>query len=93
MVLKKTLYVCFGLLTAACRSAGLSIAMPPMAKTTDHLPLAYEAMSYFDSGTDPFHVVKTTTDMLDQAGFTELKEDGEIQKGGKYYFTRNRVRQ
>ncbi|KAL3922002.1 MAG: hypothetical protein SGILL_002443, partial [Bacillariaceae sp.] len=61
------------------------------------------AMEYFDKSTDPFHAVQTSIDLLQQAGFEELKDDYDdvstdttpssssfIQPGGKYYYTRNK---
>jgi hypothetical protein len=63
---------------------GLTI-MPPMTKTADHLPLAKQAMEYFDKSPDPFHAVQTSIDMLVQAGFEELEDvtpyAGKIQPG------------
>ncbi|MGK3738641.1 MAG: hypothetical protein ACI8RD_012476 [Bacillariaceae sp.] len=42
-----------------------SISMPPLTTTTgDHLPLARNAMDYFDRSTDPFHAVKSSVDMV-----------------------------
>ena len=70
-----------------------SITMPPMTTTHDHLPLARKAMDYFDRSSDPFLAVKTSIDLLKEAGFEELDETGttvEIIRGGKYYYTRNR---
>jgi hypothetical protein len=49
--------------------------MPPLAKSSAHdLPLARQAMHFFDSSPDPFHAVQTSVDMLEQAGFQELPE-------------------
>jgi hypothetical protein len=49
--------------------------MPPLAKSSAHdLPLARQAMHFFDSSPDPFHAVQTSVDMLEQAGFQELLE-------------------
>jgi len=71
-----------------------SISMPPLATTTgDHLPLARNAMDYFDRSTDPFHAVKSSVDMLKEAGFEELDETDPsitVVIGGKYYYTRNK---
>lgn len=74
-------------------SHGLA-ALPPLAKTAEHLPLAEKAMNYIDSSPDPFHAVQTSIELLQQAGFEELVDDdtykGRLQPGGRYYFTRNR---
>jgi len=70
-----------------------SITMPPMTTTGDHLPLARNAMNYFDHSPDPFHAVQTSIDLLKKAGFQELDEtEGMIDVcvGGKYYYTRNK---
>jgi aspartyl aminopeptidase len=64
----------------------------------DHLPLARQAMSYFDASPDPFHAVQTSIDLLQQAGFTEWDDSDSttttssiiIKPGDKYYFTRNK---
>jgi aspartyl aminopeptidase len=62
-----------------------------MTTTAAHLPLARKAMDYFDKSTDPFHAVKTSIDLLEQAGFEELQEHPTtIEPGGKYYYTRNK---
>jgi aspartyl aminopeptidase len=70
------------LLVGLCH--GLTI-MPPMTKTAEHLPLAKQAMEYFDKSSDPFHAVQTSIDMLVQAGFEELDDiepyAGKIQPG------------
>src|SRR3569832_341448 len=67
---------------------------PPLAKTAEHMPLAEKAMSYIDASSDPFHAVQTSIDLLQTAGFSELKDgeafQGKLQAGGKYYYTRNR---
>jgi len=72
-----------------------SLSPPPLSKTADHLPLAEQAMAYLDASTDPFHAVQSSIDLLAAAGFQALDESapysgGQIQAGGKYYFTRNR---
>eukprot|EP00536_Pseudo-nitzschia_multiseries_P007373 jgi/Psemu1/195491/e_gw1.173.81.1 len=67
--------------------------MPPMTTTTEHIPLARKAMDYFDKSSDPFLAVKTSIDLLKEAGFEELDESGttiEVVRGGKYYYTRNK---
>jgi len=51
-------------------------------------------MSYFDTSPDPFHAVQTSSEMLNEAGFMELKEEEPyadiVKPGGKYYFTKNK---
>lgn len=74
---------------------GLATPHHPLARTTEHLPLAHQAMEYINQSTDPFHAVQTSIAALQKAGFTELEEtDGKplhsIQPGSKYYMTRNR---
>eukprot|EP00978_Attheya_sp_CCMP212_P017423 scaffold46385_cov50-Attheya_sp.AAC.2 len=69
--------------------------MPPLAKSSAHdLPLARQAMHFFDSSPDPFHAVQTSVDMLENAGFQELPERepyaDKLVPGGKYYFTKNK---
>ena len=50
-----------------------SISMPPLATTTaDHLPLARNAMDYFDRSTDPFHAVKSSVDIVRMITTTNL---------------------
>jgi aspartyl aminopeptidase len=76
----------------------LSVPLPPMTTTAEHLPLARRAMEYFDKSTDPFHAVQTSIDLLKEAGFQELDEGSAsdapsstiIQPGGKYFYTRNK---
>ena len=74
-------------------TAGLA-AMPPLAKTSEHLPLARKAMDYFDSGSDPFHAVQASADLLTKSGFQELSDSeaykGKLEPGGLYFFTRNK---
>jgi aspartyl aminopeptidase len=73
---------------------GLASSLPPLAKTKEHLPLAQQAMKYFDSSSDPFHAVQSSIDLLEQAGFKELADGesykGKLEPGGLYYFTRNK---
>jgi hypothetical protein len=52
---------------------GLTI-MPPTTKIAEHLPLAKQAMEYFDKSSDPFHAVQTSIDLLVEAGFEELED-------------------
>jgi aspartyl aminopeptidase len=47
-------------------------------------------MSFIDSSPDPFHAVHSASLDLEAAGFVEWKDDVEIVRGGKYYFTRNK---
>jgi aspartyl aminopeptidase len=75
-----------------------AVPLPPMTTTAQHLPLARQAMDYFDKSTDPFHAVQTSIDLLKQAGFQELDDlrnidqtsSNTIQRGGKYFYTRNK---
>jgi len=62
--------------------------MPPLRNTAAHLPLARKAMSYFDAGPDPFHVVHHSIQLLEKVGFTAFRN--ELKPGGLYYFTKNR---
>ncbi|KAG7358769.1 aminopeptidase [Nitzschia inconspicua] len=81
-----------------CHCYALSaVPLPPMTTTAEHLPLARQAMEYFDRSTDPFHAVQTSIDLLKQAGFQELDETSHgapssnlILPGGKYFYTRNK---
>lgn len=68
---------------------GLAAPMPPLAKTADYIPLAEQALSFIDNSPDPFHAVKSSIELLKEAGFEELF-DNKIQAGGKYFFTKNR---
>jgi aspartyl aminopeptidase len=69
-----------------------------MTTTGEHLPLARKAIAYFDASTDPYFAVQTSIEMLQQAGFMELRLDDNtsssssktLQPGGKYYYTRNK---
>ncbi len=77
---------------------------PPLTtaskKIAEHIPLATEAMSYFDSSPDPFHAVQSTIALLEKAGFENIHEldkvNGDANKnvelipGGKYYLTKNK---
>jgi len=56
----------------------------------DDLPLAREAMAFIDASPDPFHVVQSAVEKLEEVGFVEWNDDEEIKNGGKYYFTRNK---
>ena len=63
-------------------------ATPKPVDTPKHepLPLARQAMDYFDKSPDPFHAVQSSIDMLaQQAGFEELQDAepyaGKIQPG------------
>jgi aspartyl aminopeptidase len=72
---------------------GLS-SLPPLTKTSDHLPLANKCMQYIDQSPDPFHAVATSEKMLAAAGFKELDDkepySGKLVPGGKYFFSRNK---
>ena len=63
------------LLSSVIQASSLSTSrMPPLTKMSEHIPLAKEAINFFDSSPDPFHAVKTSTDMLKKAGFEELDD-------------------
>ncbi|KAL7490051.1 hypothetical protein ACHAW6_016119 [Cyclotella cf. meneghiniana] len=72
--------------------------LPPLSTHYErHLPLATDAMAFFDSSPDPFHAVRSASSALESAGFVEWndRDDREessikIVPGGKYYFTRNK---
>jgi aspartyl aminopeptidase len=55
--------------------------------------MALKFLEYSDASPTPFHAVATSVKMLEEAGFTRLTEsavwDGGVEKGGKYFFTRN----
>lgn len=77
--------------SVAKSSTSLRAAMPSLSThCDDDLPLARDAMNFFDSSPDPFHAVQTAVEQLEEVGFVEWKDDEEIQNGGKYYFTRNK---
>jgi len=77
---------------------GTSGGMPPLSISQNsietHLPLAKKAMKFLDSSPDPFHAVQTSVEMLEDANFIEIKDNspfkGELKRGGRYYFTRNK---
>lgn len=48
--------------------------LPPLTKYAQYLPLAKEALAYFDASPDPFHCVETSASLLSEAGFVELDE-------------------
>ena len=52
---------------------------------------AERCMQFLDSSPDPYHCVRTVTQMLQGQGFVPLIENGELTelKKGKYYFTRD----
>ena len=56
---------------------------------------AKRCIQFLDASPEPFHVIKTVKARLAAAGFTRLsegdhwREKGQLQAGGKYYFTRN----
>jgi aspartyl aminopeptidase len=88
----------FGLDGRSSKSNVHALAAPPMppltltttaSVTEPFLPLAREAMTYFDASTDPFHAVQSSIDLLHTAGF-QAYSGGVIQPGGKYYYTRNK---
>jgi aspartyl aminopeptidase len=52
---------------------------------------AGRCMQFLDSSPDPYHCVRTVTQMLQDQGFVPLIENGELTelKKGKYFFTRD----
>lgn len=56
-----------------------------------HIPLAEKAASFLTSSPDPFHAVHNVVQRLQDAGFQGLASSspltGQIQAGGKYYYT------
>jgi aspartyl aminopeptidase len=52
---------------------------------------AEELIEFIHQGASPFHVTENISLMLDQAGFQslELTQPWNLQKGGKYYVSRN----
>eukprot|EP00804_Cyclotella_cryptica_P020863 CCRYP_011469-RC/>CCRYP_011469-RC protein AED:0.06 eAED:0.06 QI:90/0.5/0.33/1/0.5/0.33/3/0/598 len=79
------------------RSTPISTLPPLSSQYEQHLPLAREAMVFFDSSPDPFHAVQSASLALQSAGFVEWKDNDDqdassidIVPGGKYYFTRNK---
>jgi aspartyl aminopeptidase len=54
---------------------------------------ALDFIKYVDASPDPFNAVHTSSLLLESAGFKKLKEseawDHHLQRGGKYYYTRN----
>ena len=65
-------------------------SLPPLSKTAQHFDLAQAAMEYLDASPDPFHAVLTSADLLKHAGFSELTDFRTVEKGGKYFYTRNK---
>lgn len=55
---------------------------------------AQDFIEFVNKSPSPFHATHEATEILKAAGYTEIKErdswnEGVIQRGGKYYFTRN----
>ncbi len=57
----------------------------------NYLNLANELIDFIHESPSSFHVVENSSKMLEKAGFkyVDLKEAWKINKGGKYYTTRN----
>ena len=57
------------------------------------LQAARRFLKYVDASPTPFHATATSAHLLEAAGFKRLREhelwEGKVEKGGKYYFTRN----
>ncbi|KAN0060290.1 hypothetical protein ACQY0O_007619 [Thecaphora frezii] len=68
-------------------------ASNPSLLAEDEIAAAHRFLRYVDASPTPFHAAATSAAMLEAAGFTRLKEsqlwDGAIQRGGKYFYTRN----
>lgn len=94
-----------GLTTTVVTALSAPAPLPPINTPTvpESLPLAKRAMEYLDAGTDPYHAVQTSIDLLRRAGFEELPPEGQvdedddggmmmtaIQPGGKYYYTKSK---
>jgi aspartyl aminopeptidase len=80
----------------AMHPAALSTLAPGAAGQAASLngpDMALKFLKYSDASPTPFHAVATSVRMLEEAGFKRLTEsavwDGGVEKGGKYYFTRN----
>ncbi|PWN51979.1 putative aspartyl aminopeptidase [Violaceomyces palustris] len=60
---------------------------------SDDIAAARRFLKYVDASPTPFHATANTASMLEEAGFIRLKEqqawDGQVERGGKYFFTRN----
>ena len=55
-------------------------------------------LKFADASPTPFHAVQTASNLLQKAGFVRISErddfaqsftDGKLQRGGKYFYTRN----
>lgn len=53
--------------------------------------ISQELIDFLEKSPTAFHAVKVMADMLEENGFSELKENEkwQIQKGGRYFVTRN----
>lgn len=53
--------------------------------------IAQELVDFIDASPSPYHVIENMKAILDKNGFTNLcpAETWKIEKGGKYYFTKN----
>eukprot|EP01128_Nolandella_sp_AFSM9_P006892 TRINITY_DN3640_c0_g1_i1.p1 TRINITY_DN3640_c0_g1~~TRINITY_DN3640_c0_g1_i1.p1 ORF type:complete len:602 (-),score=141.21 TRINITY_DN3640_c0_g1_i1:115-1920(-) len=69
----------------------LSVCLFVLSAQMAALSVAKKFLTFVNSSRSPFHAVATTKKQLDAAGYTQLheKEPFNIEKGKKYYFTRN----
>lgn len=79
-----------GYFLPATRSPSFARLMTTMTPPKE----ASEFIDFVNASPSPFHATHEATKLLRKAGFTEIKErdswnDGKIERGGKYYFTRN----
>lgn len=78
----------------AIHPATLSTSAPSLQGHFQEGPdAALRFLQYSDQSPTPFHAVATSVSMLENAGFKRLSEgdvwEGSVEKGGKYFFTRN----
>lgn len=77
----------------ALHPATMSTVVPNLTGQSNGPEMALRFLRYSDNSPTPFHAVATSAAMLEEAGFKRLREqdvwDGAVEKGGRYYFTRN----
>lgn len=66
-----------------------------MKNLDQYIPFAKKACTYFSGSPDPYHAVQNNVIKLENNGFVQLKKReafaGNVQPGGKYYYTFNRT--
>eukprot|EP00566_Odontella_aurita_P012210 CAMPEP_0113597216 /NCGR_PEP_ID=MMETSP0015_2-20120614/40865_1 /TAXON_ID=2838 /ORGANISM="Odontella" /LENGTH=484 /DNA_ID=CAMNT_0000505011 /DNA_START=77 /DNA_END=1531 /DNA_ORIENTATION=+ /assembly_acc=CAM_ASM_000160 len=66
-----------------------------MTDYTSHAPFAKKACDFLSLSPDPYHAVANITAKLDAGGYKQLRKrepfGGNVEPGGKYYFTVNRT--